>query len=248
MYDIDLKNIKKGRKFNFFILLFGLVFLFLIGGIVVNTIIKFNTLDANVLSENVEFKTHVNNDGKTVYSSVYYYEVDEKEYVCNSMASSVNAPKLTNKKVYYESSNPTNCMTADDKADSFFLFFFLIIPIVFIVISINGFIKVSKRIKIVNELNQKGKLVKNLPYRLVKTGMSVNKRKIYKPVVHYTLPSGVTVTLYGDARFDHMQSDADGMVDLLIDENNPNNYYIDFEINRLSGNLPGDYYNPNNSI
>ena len=32
------------------------------------------------------------------------------------------------------------------------------------------------------------------------------------------------------------------MVDLLIDESNPDNYYIDFEINRLSGNLPQDYY------
>ena len=33
--------------------------------------------------------------------------------------------------------------------------------------------------------------------------------------------------------------------DLLIDENNPENYYIDFEINRLTGNKPEDYYDPN---
>ena len=32
------------------------------------------------------------------------------------------------------------------------------------------------------------------------------------------------------------------MVYLLIDENNPDNYYIDFEINRLSGNLSQYYY------
>ena len=35
------------------------------------------------------------------------------------------------------------------------------------------------------------------------------------------------------------------MVDLLIDESNTDNYYIDFEINRLSGNLPQDYYQGN---
>ena len=38
------------------------------------------------------------------------------------------------------------------------------------------------------------------------------------------------------------------MVDLLIDESNPNNYYIDFEINRLAGNSPQDYYQQNNQV
>lgn len=33
------------------------------------------------------------------------------------------------------------------------------------------------------------------------------------------------------------------MVDLVIDESNPSNYFIDFEINRLSGNQSTDYYN-----
>ena len=43
---------------------------------------------------------------------------------------------------------------------------------------------------------------------------------------------------------DRKVADADGMVDLIIDENDPNNYFIDFEINRLTGNLPTDYYKP----
>ena len=29
---------------------------------------------------------------------------------------------------------------------------------------------------------------------------------------------------------------------LIIDESNPDNYYIDFEINRLTGNSSQDYY------
>ena len=37
------------------------------------------------------------------------------------------------------------------------------------------------------------------------------------------------------------------MVDLVIDENNPKNYFIDFEINRLSGNLPSDYAQSSNT-
>ena len=101
--------------------------------------------------------------------------------------------------------------------------------------------------KLIKELNKKGKLVKNLQYHLEDTGMSVNHVQIQRPVVEYTLPSGSVVTLYGDPRHDGKLYDADGMVDLVIDENNPNNYFIDFEINRLTGNLPTDYYNPDNS-
>lgn len=40
------------------------------------------------------------------------------------------------------------------------------------------------------------------------------------------------------------------MVDLVIDESNSENYFIDFEINRLTGNFQSDYYkgNVNNVI
>ena len=77
--------------------------------------------------------------------------------------------------------------------------------------------------------------------------MVVNNKRIFKPIVEYTLPSGSVITLEGDARHDKKLSDEDGLVDLLIDENNPSNYFIDFEINRLSGNLPTDYYDANNN-
>ena len=33
---------------------------------------------------------------------------------------------------------------------------------------------------------------------------------------------------------------------MVIDEADPDNYFIDFEINRLSGNQPSDYYNDPN--
>jgi hypothetical protein len=103
--------------------------------------------------------------------------------------------------------------------------------------------KINKRLKMINELNQKGKLVKKLPYSLENTRAEINGVPVKRVVVNYTLPTGVVVTLYGDPRYDNKLSDSDDMVDLLIDENNPDNYYIDFEINRLSGNLPEDYSN-----
>ena len=119
----------------------------------------------------------------------------------------------------------------------------MLLPLAFVIIAIVNMHKISKRIKLINELNQKGKLIKNLPYHLEGTGMSVNNIQIQRPVIDYTLPSGSVIKLYGDPRHDRKYADADGMVDLVIDENNPDNYFIDFEINRLSGNLPNDYYN-----
>jgi len=124
----------------------------------------------------------------------------------------------------------------------------LIHPILFILFAVIKINKVNKKIKIILELNQKGKLIKNLPYRLENTGMTVNKVSIKRPVIYYTLSTGADVILYGDTRHDRKHYDADGMVDLLIDESNPNNYYIDFEINRLSGNLPQDYYENNDKL
>ena len=44
------------------------------------------------------------------------------------------------------------------------------------------------------------------------------------------MPDGNTVTLFSDPIMDHQTEDADRLVDLLIDDANPKNYYIDFEI------------------
>ena len=121
----------------------------------------------------------------------------------------------------------------------------MLIPLVFIIISSVNIHKISNRVKLIKELNTNGKLIKNLPYRLENTGMSVNGVQIQRPVVDYTLPSGSMITLYGDPRHDRKIADADGLVDLVIDENNPSNYFIDFDINRLTGNLPTDFYNNN---
>lgn len=136
-------------------------------------------------------------------------------------------------------------MTEYSKSNNIFPLLFTVLPLIFIVVSVVNITKVIKRIKSINELNKKGKLVKNLPYHLENTSMAVNNVPIQMPVVNYSLPSGETVVLYGDPRHDKKIADADGMVDLVIDESNPENYFIDFEINRISGNLPTDYYKQN---
>lgn len=245
MYDIKTKNVKKGNSFYLLFLVVGLLFLVIIGWILISNYIKLNSLDSTTTSTKVVVNSHIDNDGGTMYSPTYYYTVNGVDYSCSSNSSSSKNPGTSNKKVYYDSKNPSRCMTEYSKSSNSFLFIILILPIAFIAMAITNMRKIGKRVKLIKELNTRGKLVKNLPYRLENSGLVVNNVPIQRPVVDYTLSSGSTITLYGDPRHDKKQADVDGMVDLVIDENNPDNYFIDFEINRLTGNLPTDYYNNN---
>lgn len=250
MYNINTKNVKKGKRFFLIFFVVGVFFFIIMGGIIISNYISLGKLDSETISKSVEIKSHVDDEGKTMYSPIYYYRVNGVEYSCGSNVSSNINPGTQNKTVYYDSKNPSNCMTEYSKSVSNIFLPFMLIPIICIAVAVINFRKINKRVKIIKELNQKGKLIKNLPYRLEDTRMRINGIPIHRPVVNYTLPSGSTVMLYGDARHDGKSFDADGMVDLVIDENNPENYYIDFEINRLSGNLPQDYFsqvqtNPN---
>ena len=205
-------------------------------------IINYKSLDSEIVPNHIEINTYKDSDGDTMYSPIYYYNIRGKEYKCSSQGGSSIMPSTKNRKVYFDSKSPTRCMTDYSRGNNKWILLFLLLPIVFISVAVYNIIKVNKRIKLINELNTTGKLVKNLPYRLENTGMSINGVQIQRPVVDYTLPSGTTITLQGDPRHDKKVADKDGMVDLIIDEANPNNYFIDFEINRLSGNLPTDYY------
>ena len=242
MYDIDTRNVKKGIKFFLMFLVVGVFFLGILLAILIMNIINYKSLDSEIMSNHVEINTYEDSDSGTMYSPTYYYNIRGKEYKCSSQGSSSIMPSTKNRKVYFDSKNPSRCMTDYSRGNNKWILLFLLLPIVFISVAVYNIIKVNKRIKLINELNTTGKLVKNLPYRLENTGMSVNGVQIQRPVVDYTLPSGTTITLQGDPRHDKKVADKDGMVDLIIDEANPNNYFIDFEINRLSGNLPTDYY------
>ena len=180
-----------------------------------------------------------------MYSSIYHYKVDGKEYTCSSNFSSSVRTCESNSLVYYDSNDPSRCMTKYSKSSNALLSVFLILPLIFIAVGVINIKKVNKRVQIIKNLNTKSKLVKNLTYRLENSNISVNGVAIQLPVVDYTLLSGVTVTLRGDPRHDKKECDADGIIDLVIDESNPENYFIDFEINRLTGNFQSDYYKEN---
>ena len=248
MYDINFKNLKKGRKFGLVFLFVGIIFLVIFGALLFGPIIKKLSLDGEVEAYNIEINSHVDSEGSTMYSPIYYYSVDGVNYTCSSSMSSSFKPKENERTVWYDVNNPSNCVSEYDGEINLFVMLFLIIPVIAIYIGFKKVREVNKRINVVKHLNQIGKLVKGIPYTLESTGMSVNDRSVLKPVVNYQLPNGNFVRLEGDPRHDFKERDEDGLVDMLIDEENPELYYIDLEINRYSGNRSEDYYKENGVV
>ena len=243
MYDISTKNVRKGKNIYFVFLFVGFICLTFVTYYAYTTHQKKQTLDSSIMSTRVEITSYENDDGATMYSPIYYYVVGNQEYSCSSISSSSVMPSTENDTVYYEKANPSNCMSNYSKNENKLVILFFIVSIICIVVSIVNFRKINKRVKKIKELNEHGKLVKNLPYRLEETKMVINNVPILRPVVSYPLPSGTTITLYGDYRYDRKTNDDDGMIDLVIDEKDPSNYFMDYSINRISGNLTTDYYN-----
>lgn len=239
MYDINIKEIKDGKKLFFIFFVAGIIFLIIIGSMFINSFLTLKNLDSTTESIKVEIESHKDNDGTTMYSPVYYYLVNEEEYICHSDSSSNVNPGTDNKTVYYDSKEPSKCMTQYSKSSNYILLGAMIIPLIFIIFPIIEVTKINKQVKMVKKLNKNGKLVKNLPYYLEESKMGENDIEIQRPIIDYTLQSGSIIKLYGDRG---SAADAKETMDLVIDEKNPNNYYIYREINRLTGNLPTDYY------
>ena len=125
----------------------------------------------------------------------------------------------------------------------FILIFVWLFTGFFMYSGIKGAKKVKEKNKMYDYLEVHGKLVKGLKYQMQPTGKRVNDRPIYMIVAKYKLESGSVVELHGDAEFDGKFADEDGLVDALIDPNNPENHYLDFNREECS-NESYDYNNP----
>jgi len=227
-------NLKKSRDPIIFVgvifTIVGLLFLVIMGIILISTFNKKNSLDSETKATRIKWEEHYDSDDGTTYSPNYEYEVNGTIYVCKSSSSS--SVKSGDGIVYYNSSNPGDCMTDfDDNTNGFlFLFLFLLLPIIFIVIG--GFLirKSIIKTKITKKLAIDGVLVKNIPYQLVNSNISINNIPLKCIYTTYKFPDGVLREIKGEAIKGNILSDADGMCDMLYDPNNYDNYFIDFNI------------------
>ena len=236
-YNIKLRRCR-GSYYNAIkFIIFGLILLFTIGGLIFPNFSKKYNLTSKTKAINIEWKTFEDSDGSTLYVPTYTYKVDDNIYTCKSRTS--QNTKTNEGVVYYDSKNPSNCMTDYDE-DVFKVYkISMLISLILILIGIFLAIRTRKIRKGLKVLVNNGILVKNLPF-------SVFSRKIgnsyfsfvYYLKVKYKFPDGVVRTLKSGIIKHKADIENGGTCDLLYDPNNFDNYFIDFDIK------PTGYGNP----
>lgn len=241
VYNVNFKKIKFNKIFGMVFLSFGLLFLLLFGSIVSSSIIKKNSLDSSVKATYIEWEEHYDNDDDSItYSPIYHYEVDDKEYICDSnVSSNIKSGEGT---VYYDSNNPSKCMTDFEDGSTWIFLIFLLIPLIFVVIGavfIKSYLKKSKSLK---TLASNGILVKGIPYQIIDSNVTVNNRVLKCFSITFTFPNGTTKNIVSEPANDHILYDHDGKCDLLYDPNNYENYFLDLEITTTGSGNPNIVY------
>lgn len=244
MYSIDTSYIKKSKKPFILFVIFGVLFVVLCVTLFTINHVHGKAYDGKVKSTTVSVeKINDTSTGTETFKSTYIFKAEDgKEYTCDPNDISDTYPGTNNKEVYYEKKNPTNCVVSKHMKYNSLLLFFSILPLLLTIIGLKSLKRINYELKALEILNKKGKLVKNLPYLLDYTGTFSKGAPVKRPVIKYVLENGAVLPLYGYKRKDRTYQDEGGVIDLVIDEENSDNFFIDFNINRLTGNLPTDFY------
>lgn len=251
MYKVKYRNIIIGI-IESVILLCIASFVSYIG--ILNEYILPKKIDLEIMSSRMEIITNSNG----LYSKKLYYIVNNTEYVCMPNIYFSERPNDNNEIVRYYSKKENICETEyrknyDFKFDFIFFYeygFYFIFFIIFIICMI---VKI-KEIRKVKELSKNALLIKKVPYK--KKNSSIYTKSAILFIFNYLFPNKIVVDIFVNGKknelikhfniFRIFTTPNEGFIDVLIDEKNPKKYYIDFDINRISGNLDSDYYNNNN--
>ncbi len=182
------------------------------------------TSDAYTIATRVEINSHRSSEGKMMYSPVFFYNVNGKEYSCSTGTSSNSKPNIDNNKIYYKSQNPDYCISEYDFVQNcIFVGIFFIISIPLFIIGLYVLVCTILGKNQYKKLKQHGQLIKNIPCRILPSSVTMNDRQGYIIELEYQglkLKSGTKFDI------DVRRTEAD----LLIDPLNPKNYFIGFDI------------------
>lgn len=231
MREKPFSNLYKSLRIGIVLGIIGLIIGALLTAFVIYTK---KQMDSQTTAIGIYWRTSTNEDGNTTYAPVLTYKVNEQIYSCTS--SSYSTVKTnSNPTVYYNSTDPTNCFLEDMY---WITYVFFIFPLAFILVPVFQFASIRRKINKIHRLARYGQLIRNLPYTLIYS--SVHRFKCIS--VKYTLKDGSVINLVDNPLWDRETPvDENGFVDLLIDPNNPKNYYLDFEIDLTA--LSSDPFN-----
>lgn len=191
--------------------------------------------DTYTIASKVEISSHWSNSnngsGRTMmYSPVFFYNVEGREYSCSTGSSSSSKPNIDNNKIFYNSQNPEWCISEYDLIqNSIFagLFFIIALPqfIIGLFVLMKAIIQNSKYKK----LKQYGQLIKDIPCRIIPSNITKNDRQGYIIELEYE-----GLKFKSETKFDI--DIRRNMADLLIDPLNTKNYFIGFDITQNNKN------------
>lgn len=225
MYNINYKKYYKELIIGFILLIIGVLLTSLYMNYVFKGAFKKLFLDSQVRA--IQIKEN-NNEG--LYSPVYIFEVNNKKYYCEVENASKVKPDRKEILVFYDKNNPNNCVNEYEATPSIYSYIILFFPMFSISLGLFAITLSLKDIRKLNYLEKKGKLIKNFIYKIEE--LEIKRRKFIKVIgIDYKLDNGEIIHLISD--LPKKKIDVLGYIDLLIDENNLNNFYMDFNLKNI---------------
>ena len=225
MYSID--NILKTNKLMYkIIFIFNLVFILLFSIFALKDIINVSSIYNRKVKSNISEYIPTDNN---MYKKVYYFAADNRQFSClDSVVINSKNNQIDKKTIYYNFEDPNVCTTNIIKKTNLIVYMFIISLCIPLLIGLIGMIKINKKINKIKMLSKCGKLVKNLQYEVVETKKR-NGNILYKAKTKYKFKNQVLI-LYSESIYDKKLFKEYPTIDLLINENDVNDYYLDFNI------------------
>lgn len=225
MYNINYKKYHKELIIGFILLIVGILLTSLYMNFVFKGAFKKLFLDNEV--EAIQINENKKDD---LYSPVYIFEVNNIKYYCEVENASKVKPNRKEILVFYDSNNPNNCVNEYEATPSIYSYIILFFPMFSISLGLFAIVLSLKDIKKLNTLEKNGKLIIKVIYKVEE--IEIKKRKFIKVIgVDYKLDNGEIVHLISD--IPRKDIEILGYIDLLIDEDDLNNFYMDFNLKNI---------------
>lgn len=225
MYSID--NILKTNKLMYkIIFIFSLAFILFFSIIGLKDIINVSSTYNRKVKSNISEYIPTDNN---MYKKVYYFDVDNRQFSClDSVVINNKNNQIDKKTIYYNFEDPNVCTTNIIKKTNLIVYIFIISLCIPLLIGLIGMIKINKKLNKIKMLSKCGKLVKNLQYEVVEMKKK-NGNILYKAKTKYKVKNQVLI-LYSESIYDKKLFKEYPTIDLLINANDVNDYYLDFNI------------------
>lgn len=227
-YKLSYKEITPKLLIALMITGIGLFFFGYVSYLAFGDLIKQKSYD----EETIAYNTTRNCDNITQKCGrTYNFTFENKEYSCNINFNSDFIENTNQVKVYFDSNNPNQCVTEHTVHWPNGIYLIVIFLLLFPFIGIFNLIKALKRVKNLSYLSKNGHLIKALPSETNPANIVLNGVQGIHIIVEHILPNGEYKKFVSKPIFDYTKQDEEkGTADLLIDPNNSEIYYIDFNI------------------